>query len=61
MKYYTKNKKPLNYFERQKQESHPKKYRHYFLPDYLYYCGERWRCGWDVWDGFRSASWSFGY
>lgn len=43
MKYYTKSKKPLNYFERQKQRSHPKKYRHYFLPDYLYYCGEKWR------------------
>lgn len=35
-------KKPLNYFERQKKLLHPKRYRHYFLPDYWYYCGERW-------------------
>lgn len=42
MRYYPSKKKPLNYFERQKQRLHPKKYRYYFLPDYFYYCGERW-------------------
>lgn len=36
-------KKPLNYFERQKIRLHPKRYIHCFLPDYWYYCGERWR------------------
>ena len=35
-------KKPLNYFERQKIRLHPKRYIHCFLPDYWYYCGERW-------------------
>lgn len=41
MKYYQSNKKPLNYFERQKKRLHPKKYRYYFF-DYMYYCGEKW-------------------
>ena len=54
-------KKPLNYFERQKIRLHPKRYHHCFLPDYWYYCGERWRelrvrtSGWIV----LMAYWAF--
>ncbi|WP_195664178.1 hypothetical protein [Bacteroides congonensis] len=41
MKYYQSDKKPLNYFERQKKRRQLKKYRYYFF-DYMYYCGEKW-------------------
>lgn len=41
MKYYQSDKKPLNYFERQKKRKQLKKYRYYFF-DYMYYCGEKW-------------------
>ncbi len=41
MKYYQSDKKPLNYFERQKRRQQLKKYRYYFF-DYMYYCGEKW-------------------